>query len=79
MADYSSMSMAEMEAANGKLMAQRAAIREEQIALNAAMSKLHRKEELARDLAKLREKHGPETQIVVPAGIASGESVGTPG
>ena len=79
MADYSNMTMAEMEAANGQLMAKRAAIREEQLALNAAMSQRHRKEELARDLAKLREKHGPETQIVVPAGIASGEAVGTPG
>ena len=77
---YENMSMAELEAENRKLMAQKAAIQEKQRQVNAAQDQLAAQERAAAlaeglsdpEKAALRQALGPE-------GIAPESAVGTPG
>lgn len=73
--NYDSMTVAELEAANADIMAQRAALRAEQQHLVQVLDAKRAAEAVEADMAKLRERHGVDVQVVKPAGIESAEGV----
>jgi hypothetical protein len=77
--NFETMTIEQLDAANRELDAEKQAIREKQRELNAALSKKIEEAELAREQERLSQKFGRPVKILQPAGIETGEEVGTLG
>lgn len=72
--NYADMTVAQLEAQNEKLMAQRADLRAQQRELTSVLDQKRAAEALERDIAALKAKHG--VQNIQVQGIPSAEAVG---
>lgn len=79
MTDYESMSIDELEAENSRLMQSRKDIKAQQLALTATLDAKRKRLAVAEEIARIRERHGVDVQIVGPSAIETSEAVRGPG